>query len=139
MLFKSRVAIFSRPQHEQPLLLAVKSHVGVFSRPRHPKPLFGTVKSHTANYYGRTHGNGFIAGRGDGILTVGGQPAERRIILFERGAFQVVRDTWSRPDGTYLLDRLNPDREYLVLAVDHKKQYEPVAYDFVRPAVPESG
>lgn len=139
MLFKSCVAIFSRRRHEQPLLLAVKSHVGVFSRPRHPKPLFGTVKSHTANYYGRTHGSGFIAGRGGGILTVGGQPAERRIILFERATFQVVRDTWSRPDGTYLLDRLNPDHEYLVLAVDHKKQYEPVAYDFVRPAVPESG
>ncbi|MBF0803365.1 hypothetical protein IR141_03195 [Neisseria sp. 19428wB4_WF04] len=91
------------------------------------------------SHYGRSHGGGFIAGRGDGILTVGGQPAEQRILLFERETFALVRGVWSRPDGTYLLDRINPDRDYLVLALDHKRQYEPVAYDFVRPAVPESG
>ncbi|SNU78701.1 Uncharacterised protein [Neisseria zoodegmatis] len=139
MLFKSRIAIFKRPRHEKPLRMAVKSRVGICRRPRHPQPLFGAVKSRAGNHYGRTHGGGFIAGRGDGILTVGGQPAERRILLFERGTFKLVRGAWSRPDGTYLLDRINPDRDYLVLALDHKRQYEPVAYDFVRPAVPESG
>ncbi len=139
MLFKSRIAVFRRPRHEQPLRMAVKSRVSIYRRPRHPQPLFGAVKSRAGNHYGRTHGGGFIAGRGDGILTVGGQPAERRILLFERETFKLVRGVWSRPDGTYLLDRINPDRDYLVLALDHKKQYEPVAYDFVRPAVPESG
>lgn len=139
MLFKSRMAVFKRPSHERPLQMAVKSRVSGFRRPRHPQPLFGAIKSRTGNHYGMSHGNGLIAGRGDGILTVGGEPAERRILLFDRDTFKLVRSVWSNPNGTYLFDRINPDREYLVLAIDHKKQYEPVAYDFVRPAVPESG
>lgn len=138
MIFKSRIAVFRRPAHPQPLRLAVKSRRCLYRRIRHAAPLFGAVKSRTANHYGLFHGAGLIAGRGDGILTVGGEPAERRILLFDRERLKVVRSVWSRPDGTYLLDRLNAGREYLVLAVDHKKQYEPVAYDFVRPAVPEA-
>lgn len=96
-------------------------------------------KNKVLNHYGRHHGRGFIAGRGEGIVTVGGTPAARRILLFERGRFVLVRSIWSKADGTYLFDRLNESMEYMVVAVDHKKQYEPVAYDFVRPALPESG
>ena len=29
-------------------------------------------------------GRGYIAGEAEGIVTVGGQPAERKILLFER-------------------------------------------------------
>lgn len=138
MIFTSRVAVFRRPVHPTPLRMAVKGRICLYRRISHAAPMFSAVKSRAANHYGLHHGNGFIAGRGDGILTVGGEPAERRILLFDRETFKPVRGVWSRPDGTYLLDRINPGREYLVLALDHKKQYEPVAYDFVRPAVSES-
>ena len=63
---------------------------------------------------------------------MGGKPASRRILLIERERFKVVDDTWSADDGSYLFDQLNPEQDFLVLALDHKRQYEPVAYDYVR-------
>lgn len=84
-------------------------------------------------HYGRTHGTGIIAGRGVGIVTVGGVPASRRILLVDRSNFQVCRSVWSNESGNYLFDYLDTAREYLIIALDHKRQYEPVAYDYVRP------
>lgn len=81
-------------------------------------------------------GRGYIAGTAgtSGIVTVNGQPARRRILLFDRSNFKAVRDVWSLPDGTYRLPYLDPDKEYLVLALDNRESgYHPVARDFIRP------
>nr|DAU56811.1 MAG TPA: hypothetical protein [Caudoviricetes sp.] len=84
-------------------------------------------------------GRGYIAGETEGIVTVGGQPAERKILLFERRNFKVIRTQWSKADGSYRFDYLNPNKEFLMVALDHKKQYEPVSYDFIKPYVDTDG
>lgn len=83
----------------------------------------------------RYSGKGYIAGTGAGIVTINGIPARRKILLYDCKSLRCVRSTWSNADGTYLLPHLDPRREYLVLARDYKGEYEPVAYDFVRPKV----
>lgn len=84
-------------------------------------------------------GRGYIAGEAEGIVTVGGQPAERKILLFDRQNFKVIRTQWSKSDGSYRFDYLNPNKEFLMVALDHKKQYEPVSYDFIKPYVDTDG
>lgn len=84
-------------------------------------------------------GHGYIAGEGTGIVTVGGQPASRRIYLFARPNMYCIADTWSAEDGSYRFDRLKEDEEYLMVATDYKKQYEPVSYDFIKPYVERDG
>ena len=84
-------------------------------------------------------GRGYIAGEAEGIVSVGGQSAERKILLFERQTFKVIRSQWSKPNGTYRFDYLNPNKEFLMVALDHKKQYEPVSYDFIKPFVDTDG
>lgn len=83
---------------------------------------------------GRYAGNGYIAGTGSGIVTVYGQPAKRRIWLLAVETMQVIDAVYSTASGNYLFAALNPDYEYLVLGRDNLKQYEPVAWDFVKPA-----
>ena len=79
---------------------------------------------------------GFVAGSGNGIVTVDGKPAQKRIVIFERlDSFPVLRQTWSYPDGTYFIDNLNKDKTYLVMAFDDKQKYEPVAWDFIKAAI----
>lgn len=84
-------------------------------------------------------GRGYIAGEAEGIVTVNGQPASRRIYLFIRPKMEIVADTWSKDDGSYRFDRLKEDGEYLMVATDYKKQYEPVSYDFIKPHVDTDG
>lgn len=104
-----------------------------FVPPRHNRRRHRLWPHGLLRHYGRTHGAGIIAGRGVGIVTVGGQPASRRILLIDRSNLQVCRSVWSSESGGYLFDYLDPAREYLIIALDHKRQYEPVAYDYVRP------
>lgn len=84
-------------------------------------------------------GKGYIAGEAEGIVTVNGQPAARRIYLFARPNMVCVADTWSADDGSYRFDRLNESMEFLLVGTDYKKQYEPVSYDFVMPYVDRDG
>lgn len=78
-------------------------------------------------------GAGYISGEDSGIVTVKGVPSARRVVLFDRATLTVVRAVWSADDGRYRLDHLDPQRDYIAMALDDKGQYEPVAYDFVRP------
>lgn len=82
-------------------------------------------------------GKGYIAGQAEGIVTVAGEPAARRIYLFARPTMTCIADTWSGEDGTYRFTRLSTDAQYLMIAADHKKQYEPVGYDYITPALPD--
>lgn len=77
---------------------------------------------------------GYIAGTADGIVTVGGRPAVKDIIVLDADTLIVMQRTGSLPNGHYLIAGLNPNQRYLVMCRDHERQYEPFCWDHVRPA-----
>lgn len=78
--------------------------------------------------------SGYIAGSSDGIVTVKGKPASRKIWLLDAASMAVEQIVTSLKNGHYLFMGLDPAREYLVMARDHKKEYEPFVWDYVAPA-----
>lgn len=78
--------------------------------------------------------SGYIAGIGDGIVTAQGKPASRKIWLLNARSLAVEQVVTSLPSGHYIFLGLDPEREYLVMVRDYKKEYEPFAWDFVKPA-----
>ena len=83
--------------------------------------------------YYLAHGSGYIAGANDGIVTVMGSPASRRIWLLDAQTMTVEQVTTSLENGRYIFMGLNPDREYLVMVRDYKRELEPFAWDYVKP------
>lgn len=79
---------------------------------------------------------GYIAGTPDGIVTVRGKAAQREILLMDANSrgYQFVGRIWSDDNGHYMFTDLDPDNQYLVMARDYNKEYEPFAYDYVAPA-----
>lgn len=78
--------------------------------------------------------SGYIAGIGDGILTAKGAPTSRNIHLFDATTMQQAGRNQSLKNGHYLFLGLDPSKEYLVMARDFKRELEPFAWDFVKPA-----
>lgn len=76
----------------------------------------------------------YIAGSGDGIVTVQGKPASRKIWLLDAQTMAVEQIVTSLKNGHYLFMSLNPDKRYLVMARDYKKEFEPFVWDYVQPA-----
>ena len=83
--------------------------------------------------YYQAYGTGYIAGTNDGIVTVRGSPASRKIWLLDAQTLAIVKVVTSLPNGRYLFLGLNPDREYLVMVRDYKRELEPFAWDYVKP------
>ena len=77
---------------------------------------------------------GYIAGAGDGIITVTNAPSQRDIILFDAQNLAIVQRSSSLKNGHYLLNNLDPNKQYLVMARDYNKEYEPAVWDYVTPA-----
>lgn len=77
---------------------------------------------------------GYIAGSGDGIVTVQGKPAGRKIWLLDAKTMLVEQVITSLKNGHYLFLGLDPAKEYLVMVRDYKKELEPFAWDYVKPA-----
>lgn len=79
---------------------------------------------------------GYIAGTADGIVTVQSKPAAREILLMDANSrdYQFVGRVWSDDNGHYMFTDLYPDKQYLIMARDYNKEYEPFAYDYVAPA-----
>lgn len=77
---------------------------------------------------------GYIAGKGDGILTVLGEPSQRAIYLLDSDTLVVTNTAKSMTNGHYIFTGLDIERQYMVLARDHRKEYEPFAWDYVTPA-----
>lgn len=77
---------------------------------------------------------GYIAGAGDGIVTVAGKPSSRRVYLLDALTMQLLRVSISLKNGHYLLMGLNPNKEYMLMVRDYKKEYEPFAWDYVKPS-----
>lgn len=78
--------------------------------------------------------NGYIAGSGDGIVTVQGKPTSRKIWLLNARSLAVEREQWSLKNGHYAFFGLDASKEYLVMVRDYKKEFEPFAWDYVKPA-----
>jgi hypothetical protein len=78
--------------------------------------------------------SGYIAGAGDGIVTVKGKPASRKIWLLNALTMEVERSVVSLDNGHYLFKGVDPNSEYLVMVRDYKKELEPFAWDYVQPA-----
>lgn len=82
---------------------------------------------------GTYYGDAYIAGTGEGIVTVRGVPSARQVVLLDQDTLELVQKTWSAPDGRYLLAGLDPNKKYIVLGIDYKGEYPPVAHDQIRP------
>lgn len=78
--------------------------------------------------------NNYIAGSGDGIVTVQGQPASRPIYLLDAVTLAVVQIASSYKNGRYIFMCLEPETAYMVIVRDYKKEYEPFVWDYVIPA-----
>lgn len=77
---------------------------------------------------------GYIAGTADGIVTVNGVAAQRDIIVLNAQDLSVVQRSQSLSNGHYLLNGLDPNQKYMVMARDYNKEYEPAVFDYVTPA-----
>lgn len=86
-----------------------------------------------AHLYGVYAHHGFIAGDKDGIVTVGGVPTSRQIVVLDAKTLTWLQTTASTKDGNYLIMGLDPSQEYIVMARDYKKEYEPAVWDYVAP------
>lgn len=101
---------------------------------RHATPLIVPMTQQMLHKDARHGGHGYFAGTVDGIVTVAGIPAVRRIYLMDLQEMRIIRSVWSNKNGEYFIGHLDPNREYLAFARDHERNYEPVAWDYLTPA-----
>ncbi|MGH8039173.1 MAG: hypothetical protein ACREPD_15645 [Stenotrophomonas sp.] len=89
-------------------------------------------------------GKGFLAGEApstsdpdgvDGRFRILNQPAQGRILVFDRGTTNCIASLFSKPDGTWRLDRLHPDLVLTVIGYDDSGKQNAAVQDWVRPAV----
>lgn len=72
-------------------------------------------------------------GRIEGVVSIEGTPAARKVRLFDSRTSLLVAETWSQPNGRYRFDLLDLTRDYFVLSHDHTAQFNAVIADRVRP------
>lgn len=77
-------------------------------------------------------GTGYLAGTGDGIVTVAGQSAQRTILCYRADNHEFVCYGESLKNGHWLIPALDPRYRYRIIAVDG--DYHPVAWDNLTPA-----
>lgn len=75
---------------------------------------------------------GYIAGAADGIVTVGGVPAARPILVLD-SLYNKLKTTYSLKNGHYMVSYLDPAKQYIIVCIDHKGEYAPVVWDNVSP------
>lgn len=76
----------------------------------------------------------YIAGSGDGIVTVLGKTASRKIWLLNAHTLVIEAVQYSLNNGHYLFMGLDPAKRYMVMVRDYKKEFEPFCWDYVKPA-----
>lgn len=91
-------------------------------------------------YYGQLS-VGYIAGANDGIVTVQGKPASRKIWLLNAQTLAVEQVITSLKNGHYLFMGLDPtkNKKYMVMVRDLPpnnvdQRFEPFVWDYVTPA-----
>lgn len=85
-------------------------------------------------HYGVIDHAGYIAGANDGIVTVAGKPAARKIWLLNAVNLTIEQTVVSLKNGHYIFTGLDKTKIYLVIVRDYKKEFEPFAWDYVNPA-----
>lgn len=79
-------------------------------------------------------GAGYVAGElPDGIVTVNGAPAPRRVDLIHRATCQLIASRFSTADGTYRFDGLDPAEEFDIIGRDWTSTYNDTITSRVRP------
>ena len=79
-------------------------------------------------------GAGYISGAlPDGVVTVGGAPAAREVECRHRRSRTVMAVVFSRADGTYRFDNLDPKEEYDIIGRDYLREYSDVVVPAVKP------
>lgn len=86
------------------------------------------------NIHKASSSTSYIAGSGDGIVTVAGRPASRKIWLLDAKTMAIEQVVTSLQNGHYLFMGLDPAKRYLVVVRDYKEEFEPFAWDYVVPA-----
>lgn len=76
----------------------------------------------------------YIAGIGEGIVTVNGVPSSRHIFLFDANSMELLRRITSLANGHYIFNGLDSTKQYLVMGRDYNREYEPFCWDYVTPA-----
>lgn len=84
--------------------------------------------------YSKSDGEAYIAGAGAGIVTALGLPSSRGIYLFEAQTLSLKQVVRSLDNGHYIFTGLDPTKQYLVMVRDYKRELEPFAWDYVKPA-----
>lgn len=77
---------------------------------------------------------GYIAGAADGVITVNGVAVKRDIVALDAIDLSVVQCSQSFANGHYLLNGLDPNQKYMIIARDYNLEYEPAVFDYVTPA-----
>jgi hypothetical protein len=72
-------------------------------------------------------------GRVEGSVSIEGEPASRKVRLFDGLTGLLIDETWSAQNGQYRFDFIDPSREYFVLAHDYGRQFNAVIADWVTP------
>ena len=99
------------------------------------KPLGNVLQSGFLSR-GFSGGIGFFASGLTDIVTVDNQPAVRKVFVLEQQSLRFVASTWSDTDGTWRINGLNPNREYIIMSLDnHDSNYRPVAWDKRKPII----
>lgn len=62
--------------------------------------------------------SGYIAGSGDGIVTVQGKPASRKIWLLDAQSLAIEQVQTSLKNGHYAFFGLDPDKKYMMIVRD---------------------
>lgn len=83
--------------------------------------------------------SGYIAGTNDGIVTVAGKPASRKIWLLDAKTLSIEAVQTSLKNGHYIFLGLDPSKKYMVMVRDLPpnnvdQRYEPFVWDYVEPA-----
>ena len=86
------------------------------------------------NVFFGSSSQGYIAGTADGVVTINGVVAKRDIVVLDAVDLSVVQRSQSFSNGHYLLNGLDATKQYIVMARDYNKEYEPAVWDYVTPA-----
>lgn len=86
------------------------------------------------NFLLGTSWQGYVAGTADGVVTVNGVVAKRDIVVLDAVDLSVLQRSQSFANGHYLLKGLDQSKQYLIMARDYNKEYEPAVFDYVTPA-----
>lgn len=76
----------------------------------------------------------YVAGMADGIVTVNGVPSSCKIYVLDAITLNWLQTAKSLSNGHYMIGDLDPSKQYLVMARDYNKEYEPAVFDYVTPA-----